>query len=205
MQLGETIATYDVALALRGESGKFEVSSPAGEIYHVTCKPNQSITNLECSGNKSGSQPFLIRKVAEPVSMEPEKTMPSGTLESASQSRPVRTPFLIENQEAVLKPANGDAAQLPDGPQEDVRIMEACNLELFYAESDPNTGMPSAYVYLQNGQPDNVAKPAKPMTLVCTSFNELDVEIRKLHAGLDQIRSRARKKFYEAQAAAASA
>jgi hypothetical protein len=40
---------------------------------------------------------------------------------------------------------------------------------------------------------------------VCTSFNEFDVEIRKLHAELDQIRSRARKKFYMAQAAAASA
>jgi hypothetical protein len=205
MQLGETIATYDVALALRGESGKFEVTSPAGEIYHVTCKLNQSITNLECSENKSEAQPFLIRKVAEPVSMEPGKTMPSGALESGSQPKPARTPFLIENQEAVLKPSGGDAAQLPDRPQEDVRIMEACNLELFYAESDPPPGQPSAYVYLQNGQPGNASRPAKPMTLVCTSFNEFDVEIRKLHAELDQIRSRARKKFYMAQAAAASA
>jgi hypothetical protein len=116
MQLGETIATYDVTLALRGESGKFEVTSPAGEIYHVTCKLNQSITNLECSENKSEAQPFLIRKVAEPVSMEPGKTMPSGALESGSQPKPARTPFLIENQEAVLKPSGGDAAQLPDRP-----------------------------------------------------------------------------------------
>ena len=38
MQLGEKIATYDVALALRGESGKFDVTSPTGEIYHVTRK-----------------------------------------------------------------------------------------------------------------------------------------------------------------------
>lgn len=46
MQLGETIATYDVGLALRGESGKFEVTSPVGEIYQVTCKANHSISNL---------------------------------------------------------------------------------------------------------------------------------------------------------------
>jgi hypothetical protein len=205
MQLGETIATYDVALALRGESGKFEVTSPAGEIYHVTCKPNLSITNLECSENKSEAQPFLIRKVAEPVSMEPGKTMLSGAFESASQPKPARTPFLIENQEAVLKPSSSDPAQQPNDPKDEVRIMEACNLELFYGENDPDTGQPSAFVYSQNGQSDNNSRPARPMTVVCTNFNELDVEIRKLHADLDQIRSRARKKFYKAQAAAASA
>ena len=74
MQLGETIATYDVALALRGESGKFEVTSPSGEIFHVTCKPDHSISSLQWSGNQAGPQPFLLRKVAEPVSQEPGKT-----------------------------------------------------------------------------------------------------------------------------------
>jgi hypothetical protein len=76
MQLGEKIATYDVALALRGEGGKFDVTSPTGEIYHVTCKSGHSITNLQWSGDGANPQPFVIRKVAEPVSTAPEKTAP---------------------------------------------------------------------------------------------------------------------------------
>src|ERR1700733_2152593 len=48
MRTGETIATYDVGLALRGKSGQFEIISPTGEIYDVTCKPTHS-TNLEWS------------------------------------------------------------------------------------------------------------------------------------------------------------
>lgn len=191
MQLGETIATYDVALALRGEGGKFEVTSPAGEIYYVTCKPNHSIANLEWAGNKSDAQPFLIRKVAEPISTEPAKAIPAGAAEIGTQPKPVRTPFLIENQEA-------------NGPQDDIRLMEAGNLELFYAECDPDTKQPTAFVYLENSRPDNTPR-ARSMTVACTSFNQFDVEIRKLHAALDQIHSRARKKFYKAQAAAASA
>jgi hypothetical protein len=205
MQLGETIATYDVALALRGESGKFEVTSPAGEIYHVTCRPNHSISNLEWSGNKTDAQPFLIRKVAEPVSIEPGKTVPAGALDGGSQARSVRAPFLIENQDADPKPSSAVVACLPNGPQDDILSMEADNLELFYSENDPNTKQPSAFVYLHSSRPDNASRPARPMTVVCTSFNEFDVEIRKLHAELDQIRSRARKKFHKAQAAAASA
>ena len=42
MQLGETIATYDVALALRGENGKFDVTSPSGDVFQVTCTPNHA-------------------------------------------------------------------------------------------------------------------------------------------------------------------
>jgi hypothetical protein len=206
MQLGETIATYDVALALRGESGKFEVTSPTGEIYNVTCKPNHSISNLEWSGNKTEAQPFLIRKVAEPVSIEPGKAMPSASLEGVGQTRSVRTPFLLENQGPDSSPSSGGAINpLPCGPQADSQSVEAGDLELFYSESDPKTRQPSAFVYLNNHRSEAAAKPERPMTAVCTSFNELDAEIRKLHAELDQIRSRARKKFYKAQAAAASA
>jgi len=73
MQLGETIATYDVAAALRGESGKFEIISPNGDIHHINCKPNDSISNLEWSGHRTGPQPFRVRKVAEPVLLETEK------------------------------------------------------------------------------------------------------------------------------------
>jgi hypothetical protein len=49
MKLNDSISTYDVAEALQGESGKFEVTSPNGE------------RNL---------QPFLVRKVAQPVTTE---------------------------------------------------------------------------------------------------------------------------------------
>lgn len=204
MQLGETIATYDVALALRGENGKFEVTGPTGEIYHVTCKPNHSISNLEWSGNKMEAQPFLIRKVAEPVSIEPGKT-PSGPLDSGIQPRSVRAPFLIENQDADPKPSSIVTAHLPDASGDDNRGMETGKLALFYSENDSPTNQPSAFVYLRTGRSDAAPDPGRRMTVVCTSLNEFDLEIRKLHAALDQICSRARKKFYKAHAAAASA
>jgi len=43
------------------------------------------------------------------------------------------------------------------------------------------------------------------VTVPCLSFIELDAEIRRLHAELDEIRARAKKKFYKAEAAAAGA
>jgi hypothetical protein len=43
------------------------------------------------------------------------------------------------------------------------------------------------------------------ITNPCLSFIELDAEIRRLHAELDEIRSRAKKKFYRAQASSAGA
>jgi hypothetical protein len=45
----------------------------------------------------------------------------------------------------------------------------------------------------------------KLITAPCLSFIELDAEIRRLHAELDEIRSRAKKKFYRAQASSAGA
>jgi len=45
----------------------------------------------------------------------------------------------------------------------------------------------------------------KLITSPCLSFIELDAEIRRLHAELDEIRSRAKKKFYRAQASTAGA
>jgi hypothetical protein len=45
----------------------------------------------------------------------------------------------------------------------------------------------------------------KLITEPCLCFNELDAEIRRLHAELDEIRARAKKKFYRAQASAAGA
>jgi hypothetical protein len=70
MKLNESITTYDIAEALQGESGKFEVTSPNGERYFVTCHPAHSIVSLEWAGNEPNLQPFLVRKVAQPVSIE---------------------------------------------------------------------------------------------------------------------------------------
>ena len=70
MKLNESITTYDIAEALQGESGKFEVTSPNGERYFVTCHPGHSISSLEWAGNEPNQQPFLVRKVAQPVAAE---------------------------------------------------------------------------------------------------------------------------------------
>jgi hypothetical protein len=68
MRLNDSITAYDLAEALQGESGKFEVTSPNGERYYVTCQPGHSIVNLEWAGSEPNVQPFTIRKVAQPVS-----------------------------------------------------------------------------------------------------------------------------------------
>ncbi|HTV82493.1 MAG TPA: hypothetical protein VME18_07570 [Acidobacteriaceae bacterium] len=68
MKLNESITTYDIAEALQGESGKFEVTSPNGERYYVTCQPGHSITSLEWAGSEPNLQPFTARKVAQPAS-----------------------------------------------------------------------------------------------------------------------------------------
>ena len=143
MRIGETIATYDVGLALRGKSGKFEVTSPGGEIYEVGCKTNHSISDLEWSSNGTDHPPFLIRRVA-------------------------------------------------------------ASIELLYVEDDPGTGVPSACVYLKRKLQDH-AVATETLTSRCASFNDLDSEIRRLQAELDEIRSRAKKMFYKAQAVAATA
>ena len=70
MKLNDSITTYDVAEALQGEQGKFEVTSPTGERYFVTCHPGHSISSIEWAGGESNVQPFLVRKVAQPVTTE---------------------------------------------------------------------------------------------------------------------------------------
>lgn len=70
MKLNESITTYDIAEALQGENGKFEVTSPTGERYIATAQPGQSITSLEWAGNETNTQPFVVRKVAQPVATE---------------------------------------------------------------------------------------------------------------------------------------
>jgi hypothetical protein len=86
-------------------------------------------------------------------------------------------------------------------------IMEISSLDLLYLESDPRTKQPSACICLRpSGSQDYAGvKAERLITAHCMSFIELDAEIRRLHAELDEIRARAKKKFYKAEAAAAGA
>ena len=85
--------------------------------------------------------------------------------------------------------------------------METSSLDLLYSERDPSTKEPSACVCVKaNAGHDNGGVGAdKLITAPCLSFIELDAEIRRLIAELDEIRSRAKKKFYRAQASSAGA
>jgi hypothetical protein len=85
--------------------------------------------------------------------------------------------------------------------------MEISSLDLLYLESDPRTKEPSACICLKaSGSQDYAGvKAEKLISAPCLSFIELDAEIRRLHAELDEIRARAKKKFYKAHAAAAGA
>lgn len=85
--------------------------------------------------------------------------------------------------------------------------MDTCSLDLLYLESDPRTQQPSACLCLKSSGGDPYAGvPAERLiTPPCLSFVELDAEIRRLHAELDEIRARAKRKFYKAEAAGAGA
>jgi hypothetical protein len=185
MRLGETIATYDVGLALRGKSGKFEVTSPAGDIYDVICRPSHAVSNREWSGNESENAAFLIRKVAENVSRA--KTRVTGAAISEEKSQPAASslPFVVDH-EVRGKENPGD-------------------IELLYLEDDSAPEPPSACIYLKSEIQGQAFEAKSMMTSRCATFNELDAEIRRLEAKLDEIRSRAKKMFYKSQAIAASA
>ena len=55
MKLNDSISTYDVAEALQGETGKFEVTSPNGERYFVTTQPGHSIISLDRTSTRLNS------------------------------------------------------------------------------------------------------------------------------------------------------
>jgi hypothetical protein len=186
MRVGETIATFDVGLALRGKSGKFEVTSPAGEIYDVTCRPNHSFSNLGWSSDETDHPPFLIRKVAERVSPVETTAATSEIHEEESQAASSPRPFVLEH-------AVDEGLSLPAG-----------KIEL-YLEDDPETEQPSARLCLKSEPQDNAIEIEMFMTSRCGTFNELDSEIRGLQAQLDEIRLRAKKMFYKAHVVAASA
>jgi hypothetical protein len=85
--------------------------------------------------------------------------------------------------------------------------METSSLDLLYLERDPSTQQPSACVCVKTDAGRDYAgvKADRLITSPCLSFIELDAEIRRLHAELDEIRCRAKKKFYRAQASTAGA
>ena len=87
------------------------------------------------------------------------------------------------------------------------QIMETSSLDLVYLESDPRTKQPSACICMTTGGGQDYAgvKAERLITAQCLSFIELDAEIRRLHAELDEIRARAKRKFYRAFSSVASA
>lgn len=65
MQVNETIRTYDLAEALRGESGKFEVTTSFGTRLIVTAIPGHSIANLRVTTEGGSEQMIWIKKIAD--------------------------------------------------------------------------------------------------------------------------------------------
>jgi hypothetical protein len=205
MQLGETIATYDLGLALRGESGKFEVTSPGGEIYHVTCRTNHSISSLEWAGSGNRSQPFLVRKVTEIVSANQGSGAAGMTIDE-KRAGSAGSPFLIENDVDAAEAAGSSRSEsvvvLPAADSKDrLDDLQSARFDLSCMESESSLQQPSVWISVKSGK-DGAPKVDQLLTASCTNFNQLDLEIRKLHAQLDEIRVRARKKFYSAHAAA---
>ena len=80
--------------------------------------------------------------------------------------------------------------------------METTTLDFMYLERDPRTQQPSACIYVKStGKQDYAGVTAdKLISAQCLSFIERDAELRRLHAELDEIRARAKKKFYKAEA-----
>ena len=66
--LGETINTYDPALALRGQTGTFRVKFGDEEVL-ITCKPGHSISNVTWVDNHD-RRPFTVTKISEPATIE---------------------------------------------------------------------------------------------------------------------------------------
>jgi len=65
MQLNETVRAYDLAEALRGECGKFEVVTSQGMRLTVTCLPGHSIANL-CVATEGGHEQMIwVKKIAD--------------------------------------------------------------------------------------------------------------------------------------------
>ncbi|HLB91998.1 MAG TPA: hypothetical protein VJK27_06640 [Terriglobales bacterium] len=197
MLLGETIATYDVDLALRGETGKFEVTSPRGETHYVTCKLNESVPKSRSLNEQTYPEAFLVRKIAESVLLEQASpAIPAAEEKTAASDS--RAPFLIEHRSAKDTSFSvEDPGTRLAGPEGNAPMV--WHLELHYPEGEP------ASVCLTSGLEGSTNDMRVGLTTPCRTFNDLDSEIRRLHAQLEDIQVRAKKRFYKAQAAAASA
>ncbi|HLZ49229.1 MAG TPA: hypothetical protein VKP61_00625 [Candidatus Acidoferrum sp.] len=69
MRLGQSINTYDPALALKGETGTFHLTTPGGEELLIECTPESGFGNVYWA-NQQNKRPFLITKVSEPAHVE---------------------------------------------------------------------------------------------------------------------------------------
>jgi hypothetical protein len=81
--------------------------------------------------------------------------------------------------------------------------MQPVNFGLLYLEKDPRTQHPSACVCVKpSGAQDYFGVPADELISThCMNFLQLDAELRRLHAELDEIRAQAKRKFYKAEIA----
>jgi len=110
------------------------------------------------------------------------------------------TPFLLDQLAGADKAGVRAVVESPKTTPATASTPEVVGLDLLFTESDPGTKNPSACVALKTGlsvQPTQVW-----ITAACANYNDFDAEIRRVQAQLDEIRYRARKRFYQTQAAA---
>ena len=65
MQINETVRAYDLAEALHGESGKFEVVTSQGTRLILTARPGHSMANLHVASEGGSEQMIWIKKIAD--------------------------------------------------------------------------------------------------------------------------------------------
>jgi hypothetical protein len=81
MQINETVRAYDLAEALRGESGKFEVVTSQGTRLIVTALAGHSIANLRVASEGGSEQMIWIKKIAD-FQSQPQTQLRSQTVSS---------------------------------------------------------------------------------------------------------------------------
>jgi hypothetical protein len=177
-------------------------TSPAGETYQLTCEQDHSIVSWEWTG--TNPRPFLIRKVAEPVPFSKPDQAATRMPEMVAPPRGAKTPFLVETgdrqSEAEARETPVPAVSPVSRPDPNLANLE--DLDLLCRQVRDEGAQTTVWVCLRT---ESAHHHENPVTNGCTTFNEFDAEICRLHAQLDQIRYRARKKFYEAQIVAAGA
>ncbi|HYX70276.1 MAG TPA: hypothetical protein VE825_14155 [Terriglobales bacterium] len=66
LSINETLVTHDPAQALRNEAGIFELISPTGEKFQLTCRAGQSIVSFRyVPKGHNESREWQVKKVAE--------------------------------------------------------------------------------------------------------------------------------------------